>query len=264
MSLWKQSFMRMRMPTRTAAALAVLLMLGAALTMAPGPAAALGRPEASLEWSDDRGAAPEGEPGIELPPHPVLRAGESFEIRWSAADPAVDELEILLSIDGGRHFPLRISPELDARAGRYVWRVPNLSSAEARLRLRYHRGGREIDGAASAPFTLVASAEAGPAGRGVTEFESDQRETEEERAPVQEGTWWPGLGSLDLPGAAETLSSPERSISASRDLPAAGPLPSAPSPERRASVAKIRPAAFTAPLDISPSCSTERHYPLRN
>jgi hypothetical protein len=79
-------------------------------------------------------------------PHPVLartpaldvpvsvEPGQRLEIRWDGLPGVAREAELELSLDGGRW--LRISPELEARDGRYVWRVPALSSARARLRLR--------------------------------------------------------------------------------------------------------------------------------
>ena len=65
--------------------------------------------------------------------------GSTLEARWtlSPSDPRVgDEAELLLSLDGGRSFPLRVSREVLPESGRAVWRVPSLPSSHARLALR--------------------------------------------------------------------------------------------------------------------------------
>jgi len=267
-----------------------MLALAAALMATPRPSAAeqaaSGRPGASSERPERAGAVAAGEPVIALSSGLVLHAGERLEIRWSVSETSVDELEILLSIDGGRSFPLRVSPELDARAGRYVWRVPKLSSADARMRLRYHRDGREIDGASSAPFTLIASEGAeGPgspapepgssaragnrdctrAGNGeCVRVDRADREAGRERPLVHEGTWWSGLGAIDLPLAAEAFASPGDRIAASRELPAAGPAPATPSPPRRAAAVMTRPCISAPARATCAPLTPERQYPLRN
>ena len=65
--------------------------------------------------------------------------GATLEARWalSSSDPRVgDEAELLLSLDGGHSFPLRVSREVFPESGRAVWRVPSLPSSHARLALR--------------------------------------------------------------------------------------------------------------------------------
>jgi len=68
-----------------------------------------------------------------------LRAGEVVEIRWEMPPGDVEEMELLLSIDDGRHFTLRISPELDPGSRRFRWRVPNLGAESARIAMRVGR-----------------------------------------------------------------------------------------------------------------------------
>jgi hypothetical protein len=72
--------------------------------------------------------------------------GATLEARWtlSPCDPRVgDEAELLLSLDGGNSFPLRVSREVLPESGRAVWRVPSLPSSHARLALRTGRGGED-------------------------------------------------------------------------------------------------------------------------
>jgi hypothetical protein len=66
-------------------------------------------------------------------------------------------MEVLLSLDDGRTYPYRVTQD-GLEPGRVVrWEVPNVAFAAARVRLRYRISGREIDGAASERFTIVAN-----------------------------------------------------------------------------------------------------------
>ena len=76
---------------------------------------------------------------LELPA--LLRAGEQVEVRWSGLSADVREVELELSLDGGRW--VRISPELEAAEGRFRWQVPAVASARARVRLR--AGGERFE-----------------------------------------------------------------------------------------------------------------------
>ncbi|MEQ1831803.1 MAG: hypothetical protein ABL977_02025 [Candidatus Eisenbacteria bacterium] len=97
----------MRIPTLT------LLLAIALLAILPS----VGRTEARLRVPAD-----------------VLRAGERVTIEWSGLEPGTHEVEIELSLAGGRW--VRISPELEARDGQYLWIVPSGHTGPARLRLR--------------------------------------------------------------------------------------------------------------------------------
>ena len=84
----------------------------------------------------------------------TLHGGELVEIRWSGIPPEVEEVELLLSVDGGRHFSLRLTEELDAHSRSFLWRVPNLISDGAALELRMGNGGREVESAPGPLFSL--------------------------------------------------------------------------------------------------------------
>jgi len=71
----------------------------------------------------------------------ALSPGAIVEVRWApicrtAEQREIDEAEIVLSLDGGRTFPVRVSPDLNPCTAKYVWKVPALPSGEARLALR--------------------------------------------------------------------------------------------------------------------------------
>lgn len=67
-------------------------------------------------------------------------------------------MEVLLSLDGGRSFPLRVTREMSEGTHKLEWRVPNLPTTRARLALRV---GNEEEGEllrdVSAEFTILAS-----------------------------------------------------------------------------------------------------------
>jgi hypothetical protein len=105
-----------------------------------------------------------------------VRGGDVVEIRWDDAGREVDELEVLLSVDDGRHFPLRVSPELHGRETRFLWRVPNLAAHQARLRIRAHLRGREVESAPGEAFELLVEPSR-PA----------------DLVQSHEGSWWEGL-----------------------------------------------------------------------
>jgi len=116
---------------------------------------------ASFSWpfqpasAREHGGA-ESEPRVVLGGDQAVHAGETVELAWTRAD-NVRELEILLSQDGGRTFATCISPELDPSLCRFTWRVPDHIGADLRLRIRYNRDGREIEGPPTTPSALGAS-----------------------------------------------------------------------------------------------------------
>lgn len=92
-------------------------------------------------------------PRLLLPGDHRVRPGQVVHLAWSAAD-SVSELEILLSVGGEHPFTTCVSPRLDPRRHGFDWRVPDFPGAELRLRLRYNRGGREIDGLPGGALTV--------------------------------------------------------------------------------------------------------------
>jgi len=82
---------------------------------------------------------------LEPEPGGRLEAGAMVSVSWTAglgerAD--VDEMELVLSLDAGRSFPLRVTRRLSPDARSFVWRVPSLPTDRARLALR---SGRQDD-----------------------------------------------------------------------------------------------------------------------
>lgn len=107
-----------------------------------------------------------------------LVAGGLTHVRWSSLPPDTEEFELLLSLDGGRSYGLRLTPQLDPTVGVYAWRVPNLPAPRARLRLRVGVDGREIECPPGEIFTIVPT-------------DTEPQTLLEHRA----GEWWPAPGS---------------------------------------------------------------------
>lgn len=94
-------------------------------------------------------------------PSSRLRAGSTETVWLDAASPGVDERELILSLDGGRTFPVRLTGEIGPDDGTASWRVPALPTEHAILALR--EGGDGVDErivATGAEFSIVAGPDA--------------------------------------------------------------------------------------------------------
>jgi len=127
--------MRAPIPKPALAGLAAVILLA-------GAQPSLARPEATLP-SDLH-------PIVQLAPSQgtVLVAGSSAELRWAelagfAELREVEEWEAFLSLDGGKTYPVRITPHLDRDVQTVRWEVPSAASSDARLLFRF---GREEEG----------------------------------------------------------------------------------------------------------------------
>jgi hypothetical protein len=85
---------------------------------------------------------------------PFLVRGQIVTVAWDGLPADVDELELLLSVDGGERFPIRLTRSIDPAPGSVAWTVPSVATNGARLRLRFGREGHEEDGEPSAPFRI--------------------------------------------------------------------------------------------------------------
>ena len=109
-----------------------------------------------------------------------VHAGQVVEIRWDPLPPGVPEMELLLSVDGGRHYPIRITPGMSGLETRYLWKVPNLTVRSARIRLRANLATIETESEPGSEFSIVG--------------DPDQPAELEQ---VNEGDWWEGLDAID-------------------------------------------------------------------
>ncbi|HEY1434201.1 MAG TPA: hypothetical protein VGG65_02440 [Thermoanaerobaculia bacterium] len=180
-----------------------------------------------------------------------LAPGSIVEVSWASLCGAgrgreIDEAEIVLSLDGGKTFPIRVTPELKPCAARYLWKVPALPAAHARLALRAGADEREATESIeilSADFRILPD----PDGR-----------VEQLRRRAAE--WW-------IPAAPAVLSAEdllERTMSAARDeisLPTL--LPDAAMPTSSPSALRpSRVAVSTAPARLQ-AVALLTHVPAR-
>lgn len=98
---------------------------------------------ALLAWAPRARAA---EPTLVLPGGLEVHAGEVVQLCWTPADD-VRELEVLVLDAGAQDHVLSVSPQLDPHVCAFRWQVPVSAKGVLRLRVRFQRGGREIEGA---------------------------------------------------------------------------------------------------------------------
>jgi hypothetical protein len=122
-------------------------------------------------------AAAAADERFEVPaPDSVVVSGAAVEVRWSPSSDArqAREQELVLSLDGGLTFPIRVSPEMSAHSTGFRWIVPGLSSGHARLAVRCGSGEGDEDETLegiSGEFTIVsAAADSVELVRGATEW----------------------------------------------------------------------------------------------
>lgn len=85
--------------------------------------------------------------------------GSVVEVAWYPLPREAEEMELFLSLDGGKTFPLRLTPQLPPGLDAVRWLVPNLPTPAARLRLRVGIPGQgEVDAPPSDSFPIVAGA----------------------------------------------------------------------------------------------------------
>ena len=102
--------------------------------------------------------------GVDLPVRLVspaagaeVTAGSRVTIEWETAGlpPAIVEWEAFLSVDGGRTWPVRLTPHLDASIRRFTIRMPDLPTPRARLLLRFGDEREEVEVEAPGLFSIV-------------------------------------------------------------------------------------------------------------
>jgi hypothetical protein len=199
-----------------------------ALALAARPGAAIGASAVSLD-------VPE-----------LVTAGQTVVLRWSTLPAEVEELEIVLSLDGGGSYHVRVSPELEAREREYRWRVPDLPTRHARLMLRMGGEEGERAGARSREFRIVHA-------EGVPRPDLG----------FHEGQFWTGLDPLEGPACAGIAQDAPRFEALGDEVACTLPeplLPSAPPDAVRApdvcAAATVAPRARSAGL-------APREVPLR-
>lgn len=176
-----------------------------------------------------------------------VRAGSVIDLRWSELPSGVDECELLLSVDGGRRW-VRISPELSEDAREYEWKVPDLPTDDARLRLRFGSRRGEWQSPPSASFRIE-SVSSGAAPR---------------RSFF--GEWWSRVEDFTLALPAPEMEPGETRLSplASAAVADAPPRGAAESPILAVTLRRTRPADDAPSPALAPRVAPPRSMPLRN
>lgn len=182
---------------------------------------------------------------VSTPEFGTVRAGATAKIEWRGLPEEVEELELLLSIEG-RELPIRLTPQLAPSAGSLLWRVPNLPSRRARLTIRFGIDGEEVESAPSGAFEILPS-----------------REEPMTRIVFRDGEWWEqerpgspleGLLGGDREGGRiqEERECPPFSAFSSTSLPSGRREPAAGEATPTSGPASVAPLAFPPrnPLDV--------------
>lgn len=191
----------------------------------------------------------------------VWTAGSPVAVEWEPGPglgmlPHADEWEAFLSVDGGRTYPLRITPHLDRSVRRFVLEVPRLPTGEARLLLRFGDERREVESEMPAVFAIVD----GPVSSSLPPRLSLRRgEPARERDPVGVVAWVEGPRhggrSYQVEAGGRPLScrgvAPGRPFPLLLAGPAASPVLLHP-PAREAGEDLARRSASASPLQESP------------
>jgi hypothetical protein len=96
----------------------------------------------------------------------ALVGGTQATLAWEPLAPLdhlgpVEEWEAFLSLDGGRHYTVRITPHLSRALHRVLWSVPAAPSADVRILLRFGDERRERTWTATQRFRIVAAPDGG-------------------------------------------------------------------------------------------------------
>ncbi|MEO6323452.1 MAG: hypothetical protein ABIT01_17905 [Thermoanaerobaculia bacterium] len=85
-------------------------------------------------------------PGFESPrSQAAVRGNTSVHVEWTLpGDLDSEEMELVLSLDAGKTFPVRVTREIESTARGVAWRVPNLPTRQARLGLRAEVDDEEV------------------------------------------------------------------------------------------------------------------------
>jgi hypothetical protein len=200
-----------------------------------------------------------GEPGFLSPArNEALAPGSIVELRWTSpcgSGSIEDEAEIVLSLDGGVTFPIRVSNELSPCATRFRWRVPSLATGRARLALRTGAEGRPETEALtllSGEFRILADREGRVQrllrrlGEWWTPPEAAARTAED----LLERSMSPARGRIVLPGRDAEMDAPTAPLTIRPDPTAAAALGSRSASRIVAVSIPARPAGAAVPLRL--------------
>lgn len=158
-----------------------------------------------------------GEPRFLSPgQNEALAPGSIVDLRWTSpcgSGSMEDEAEVVLSLDGGVTFPIRVSNELSPCETHFRWRVPSLASERARLAVRSGAEGRmetEALTLLSGEFRILADREGGVQRllRRLGEWWAPPEPTARTAEDLLERTMSPARSRIVLPGRESEIDTP--------------------------------------------------------
>ena len=155
--------------------------------------------------------------------HPV-HPGEKLSLFWQGADESIEELEILLSVDGGQTFSIWVSPSLDPRTGHYEWTVPKLGGSDAWLLVRFRRDGQEIEGPATRLSAFLTHGCDLPENALMPRESEAERESKPASGRAGSGSTRGGLSPCESNGASASSRRPQTPRIATLDVSVAAPF----------------------------------------
>jgi hypothetical protein len=178
----------------------------------------------------------------------TVSAGEVVELRWQGIPGEIDEMELLLSLDGGCTYPVRVTPELEGHSLTFRWSVPDLPTGSAQLLLRVGDGEGERLGARSRTFRILHVAGAPSPDLG-----------------FHEGSLWTGAEPAAGAGPSSIAPADQGYASGMEPLPSGAPGPAPPRATWLASRRLPVAAAVAAPaLRRFRDAAAPREVPLRS
>jgi hypothetical protein len=181
-----------------------------------------------------------------------LRAGSEHVVSWapvSAESGGIEEMELILSLDGGATYPLRVTRKLSKTAREFTWRIPNIPTGHAHLALRTGSLARgEAVVLVSAEFSIEAEPTARLEDLGPFRGEFRVGDAAVGAPPV-------ALPDPDLGASPDAMSNSDSELLADESpVPIlAVPVPASEIDGARSTLAPSLPSASIAPLRLSPS-----------
>lgn len=164
-------------------------------------------------------------------------AENRLNVSWDSCPSGAREWEAFLSLDGGRSFPLRVTPHLSTEVRAFSWPIPWVFAENARLRIRFGDGSSEREYDVPGEWNLVPSRDSRALSPESRDFAANPARGEEETSVWVE---WNGARPRTVVPAAPPGA---RSSSEWRSAESAKPA----LPSRKLALAPVSPRPEKAP-----------------
>jgi hypothetical protein len=107
-------------------------------------------------------------------------AENRLNVSWESCPAGAREWEAFLSLDGGRSYPLRVTPHLSTEVRAFSWPIPWVLAENARVRIRFGDGSSEREYDVPGEWDLVPSRNSRPLSPESRDFAANPARGEEE------------------------------------------------------------------------------------